>query len=60
MSAEETFPAGTVYNRVMEQLEEFVKEWRNMGEEEEYDEGDLQRLVDQVSTAEDEEGGEEG
>ena len=56
---DETFPDGTVYNSVAEQLDEFVREWRGMGEEEEeYDEEDLQKLVDQVKDGEGEGGGE--
>ncbi|MGW8267199.1 MAG: Lon protease family protein [Longimicrobiales bacterium] len=39
MLEDETFPEGTIHARVVEQLDEFVKEWRGMGEEEgEYEE----------------------
>jgi lon-related putative ATP-dependent protease len=34
MQEDETFPDGTVHYRVVEQLDEFVREWRGMGEEE--------------------------
>jgi predicted ATP-dependent protease len=41
MLEDETFPEGTIHARVVEQLDEFVKEWRGMGEgeEENYEEG---------------------
>lgn len=44
MLEDETFPEGTIHSRVVEQLDEFVKEWRGMGEgegeyEETYQEG---------------------
>lgn len=56
---DETFPEGTVYHSVATQLDEFVREWRRMGEEEEeYDEEDLQKLVDQAKDGEGEGGGE--
>lgn len=56
---DETFPEGTVHHRVMEQLSEFVREWRKMGEdEEEYDDEDLQVLVEHVKKGEGEKGGE--
>jgi predicted ATP-dependent protease len=35
MQEDETFPEGTVHRLVVEQLDEFVQEWRGMGEEEE-------------------------
>lgn len=34
MQEDETFPEGTVHRLVVEQLDEFVREWRGMGEEE--------------------------
>ena len=59
MQEDETFPEGTVHHRVMEQLSEFVREWRRIGEDdEEYDEDDLQMLVEQVKNGEGEGGGE--
>jgi hypothetical protein len=56
MDSEESYPEGTVHSRVMMQLEEFVKEWQSMGEEEESDQEDLQLLVEQVESGEGEEG----
>jgi predicted ATP-dependent protease len=35
MGDDETFPEGTVYRRVVAQLDEFLREWSAMGEEEE-------------------------
>jgi len=56
---DETFPDGTVYQKVRAQLSEFVREWRRMGEdEEEYDDDDLQRLVSDVKKGEGKGGGE--
>jgi lon-related putative ATP-dependent protease len=59
MDSEESYPEGTVHSRVMMQLEEFVKEWQSMGEEEESDQEDLQLLVEQVESGEGEDGGAE-
>jgi hypothetical protein len=41
MQEDETFPEGTIHERVVKQLDEFVMEWRGMsedGEEEDPDE----------------------
>jgi lon-related putative ATP-dependent protease len=35
MLEDETFPEGTIHHRVVQQLDEFVREWRGMGEGEE-------------------------
>ena len=37
MGEDETFPEGTVYRKVVAQLDEFLREWSAMGEEEEKD-----------------------
>jgi lon-related putative ATP-dependent protease len=56
---DETFPEGTVHHCVMAQLEEFVREWHAMGEKEDYDEEDLQALLDQANSEEGGQGGTE-
>jgi predicted ATP-dependent protease len=40
---DETYPEGTVHGLVVEQLEEFVREWKGMADGEEEDEGEGER-----------------
>ncbi len=52
MQNDETFPEGTIHHCVVAQLDEFVREWRSMGEEE-YTEEDLQEVLEAVQAEED-------
>jgi len=57
MQPDETFPEGTVHERVAKQLAEFVREWSRMGEgDREYTEEDLQNLVEAARHGGEEEG----
>lgn len=53
MRADETFPQGTIHQRVARQLDEFVKEWSRMGEgRDEFTEEDLERVKKALESSE--------
>lgn len=57
MRSDETFPDGTVHQRVARQLDEFLKEWKWMETgEKEYTEEDLQRVIKRVNQEEEADG----
>jgi lon-related putative ATP-dependent protease len=56
MQADETFPEGTIHHRVVQQLDEFVREWRGDGEEDEY-EGDAAEEAGETKEAQEGENG---